>query len=94
MPKPPTTGIRVRDSHAYLGWLAGLAGDTTAAEEHFTTADQICLTDHDEHLSSFDGVLWARWLARTGRLGPARDLTRRNAEHQPRERLERRPGPV
>ena len=35
----------VRDAHAYLGWLAGLAGDTTAAEQHFTTADQICLTD-------------------------------------------------
>ncbi len=72
---------RVCDSHAFLGWLAGLAGDTTAAEEHFTTADQICLThDRDsDHLYSLNGVLWAQWLARTGRGGPARDLTRRNA---------------
>ena len=70
----------VRRSHAYLGWLAGLAGDTTAAEQHFTTADQICLTEDDMHLYSFPGVLWAQWLARTGRGGPARDLTRRNAD--------------
>ena len=76
------TGTSVRDSHAYLGWLAGLAGDTTAAEEHFTTADQIHLTDDPDgdHLYSFSGVLWAQWLARTGRPGPARDLTRRNAD--------------
>ena len=72
----------LRDSHAYLGWLAGLAGDTTAAEQHFTTADQICLTNDpdDDHLYSLLGVWWAQWLARTGRPGPARDLTRRNAE--------------
>jgi tetratricopeptide (TPR) repeat protein len=69
-------------SHVYLGWLAGVAGDTAAAEDHFATADQICLTDHPDgdHLSSFDGIQWARWLARTGRPGPARDLTRRNAD--------------
>ena len=71
----------VRRSHVYLGWLASLAGDTAAAEQHFTTADQICLTDDPDgdHLFSFTGVLWAQWLARTGRGGPARDLTRRNA---------------
>lgn len=72
----------VRNSHAYLGWLAGLAGDTTAAEEHFTIADQSRLADDpdDYHLYSFAGVLWAQWLARTGREGPARGLTRRNAD--------------
>jgi tetratricopeptide (TPR) repeat protein len=70
----------VSDSHAYLGWLAGLAGDTTAAEDHFTAADQINLTDFGRHLSSFTGVQWAQWLARTGRRGPAQDLTRRNAD--------------
>jgi tetratricopeptide (TPR) repeat protein len=70
----------MRNSHAYLGWLAGLAGDTTAAEEHFTTADQICLTDQSEHLYSLAGTLWAGWLARTGRPGPAQDLIRRNAD--------------
>jgi tetratricopeptide (TPR) repeat protein len=72
---------RTRDSHAFLGWLAGLAGDTTAAEGHFTTADQICLASDPDgaHLYSFPGVLWAQWLARTGRPGPAQDLTSRNA---------------
>ena len=72
----------VRIAHGYLGWLAGRAGDTTAAEQHFTTADQICLTDDPDgdHLYSLGGVLWAQWLARTGRGGPARDLTRRNAD--------------
>jgi tetratricopeptide (TPR) repeat protein len=68
----------LRNSHAYLGWLAGLAGDSIAAEEHFTSADQINLADEGTHLYSFLGVLWAQWLARTGRPGPARDLTRRN----------------
>ncbi len=69
-----------RSSQAYLGWLAGLAGDTTAAENRFSTADQISLTDHGEHLYSFGGVAWAQLLARTGRSGPARDLTRRNID--------------
>ena len=67
-------------SHAYLGWLAGLAGDTAAAEDHFTAADQSRLADGGKHLYSFEGVLWAQWLARTGRSGPAQDLTRRNAD--------------
>ena len=71
----------VRVSHAILGWLAGLAGDTTAAEDHFATADQICLIDQGDHLFGFAGVLWGQWLARTGRSGPARNLTRRNAGH-------------
>jgi tetratricopeptide (TPR) repeat protein len=70
----------VRNSQAYLGWLAGLAGDALAAEDHFTTADRINLTDHGEHLYSTPGVLWAQWLGRTGRAGPAQDLTRRNAD--------------
>jgi tetratricopeptide (TPR) repeat protein len=72
----------VGDSHVYLGWLAGLAGDTTAAEQHFSTADQICLTDDPEgdHLYAQAGVWWAQWLDRTGRPGPAQDLTRRNAD--------------
>jgi tetratricopeptide (TPR) repeat protein len=68
------------ESHAYLGWMAGLTGDTTAAEDHFAAADQINLTDQGKHLFSYGGVLWARWLAQTGRPGPAQDLTRRNAD--------------
>ena len=70
----------VRNSHAYLGWLAGLAGDTPAAEQHFTTGDQICLTDEDQHLYSLPGIWWAQWLAATGRGVPALDLTRRNVD--------------
>ena len=65
-------------SRACLGWLAGLAGDAAAAEDHFTSADQIFLTESGQHLYSFEGALWAQWLARTGRDGPAQDLTSRN----------------
>jgi len=76
-----TVGQRdhVRYSHALLGWLAGLAGDAAAAEDHFTTADQTGLTDEGKHLYSLPGVWWAQWLARTGRPGAARDLARQNA---------------
>jgi tetratricopeptide (TPR) repeat protein len=70
----------VCNSHAYLGSLAALAGDTTAAENHFTTADQIHLTDEGEHLYSYRGAQWAQWLARSGRVRPAREVTRRNAD--------------
>ena len=70
--------VGVLDSHAYLGWLAGLAGETAAAEQHFTTADQTSLTDRDKHLYSLNGVWWAQWLAQTGRPLSARDLIRRN----------------
>ena len=36
---------QVRDSHASVGWLAGLAGDTAEAEQQFTAADQIEVAD-------------------------------------------------
>jgi hypothetical protein len=67
---------------AYLGWLAGLAGEASEAEEQFTAADQISLADEPEpgHLSSLPGTHWAEWLARTGRPGPAEVLTQRNVE--------------
>jgi hypothetical protein len=69
------------ESHVLLGWLAGLAGDAAAAEQQFTAADQLEVTDHEgAHLNSFRGTWWADWLARTGRPGPARTLTSRNAE--------------
>jgi hypothetical protein len=68
----------VRDSHVYLGRLADLAGDAAAAEQHFTTAGRIHLANHGRHLYAYNGVLWAQWLARTGRPSPAQDLTRRS----------------
>jgi hypothetical protein len=71
---------QLRDSHAYLGWLAGLVGDVAEAEQRFTAADQIEVVDHGEHLSAIPGTWWADWLARTGRPGPARALTDRNAD--------------
>jgi hypothetical protein len=42
-----TTGDQeeIRNAHAYLGWVASLAGDTAEAEQQFTTADQICVAD-------------------------------------------------
>jgi len=73
---------QIRDSRAFLGWLAGLSGDTAQAEYQFTAADQIQAgNDPDgDHLYSFSGCLWAEWLARTGRPGPARALTDRNLD--------------
>jgi tetratricopeptide (TPR) repeat protein len=70
------------DSHAYVGWLAGLAGDTAEAGQQFTAADQIEVADDPagKHLYSFRGIQWAEWLARTGRTGPAQALTSRNAD--------------
>jgi tetratricopeptide (TPR) repeat protein len=69
-------------SHAYLGWLAGLSGDTIDAGQHFTIADQIhVINDPDgDHLFSVYGIRWAEWLVRTSRLDSARMLTLRNAE--------------
>jgi tetratricopeptide (TPR) repeat protein len=77
-----TSGDRddVRQAHAYLGWLASQAGDTVGAENHFTTADQMCLADRGEHLHLVTGTWWAQVLGRTGRPGPAQDLSRRNAD--------------
>ncbi len=72
----------IRSAHAFLGWLAGLAGDTAEAEQQFTAADQIEVTDDPDgnHLYSLRGAWWADWPARTGRRGPARALTDRNAQ--------------
>jgi tetratricopeptide (TPR) repeat protein len=71
-----------RGAHALLGWVAGLAEDTAEAERQFTAADQINFADDPDgdHLFSTAGIWWAEWLARTGREGPARALTERNAE--------------
>ncbi len=72
---------------AFLGWLDGLSGDTREAEKQFSAADQMMhalgsgqfwsspakgrwLLKHF-HLSSLPGILWAEWLARTGRPDPA-----------------------
>jgi tetratricopeptide (TPR) repeat protein len=74
--------VQICYSHAYLGWVAGLAGDTAEAERQFTAADQVQVTDETDgdHLYSLPGTMWAEWLARSGREGPARTLTKRNAE--------------
>src|SRR6185437_14642936 len=32
---------RIRNEHAYSGWLASLTNDSEQAEQHFTAADQI-----------------------------------------------------
>src|SRR5262249_51151550 len=69
-------------THACLGWLADLVGNTTEAEQRFIAADKI-LFDSDEgngHMSGLEGVQWADLLARTGRPGPAQALAERNAE--------------
>jgi tetratricopeptide (TPR) repeat protein len=77
-------GDREQESYsiAYLGWVADLAGDTLAAEAEFTAADRIAYADdpYGDHLISRRGVLWAEFLARTGRTGPAQRLTERNRQ--------------
>jgi tetratricopeptide (TPR) repeat protein len=79
-----TTGSweRTCSAHAYLGWAAALAADTALADQQFTAANQIHVTNDPDgdHLYSRRGVSWADWLARTGRSAPARALTTRNAE--------------
>ena len=72
--------LDVCESGAYLAWLAGLAGDPAMAEHRFTTADQAEIADSGYHLYTVRGVWWADWLARTGRLGPARAVAGRSAE--------------
>jgi len=70
------------EAHLHLAWVATQLGDAAEAEEQFTAADKLCFAndvDHD-HLYSLSGIWWAEWLARTGRPGPARRLTDRNAE--------------
>jgi len=69
------------NSHAWLGWASGLAGDSIGAEQQFIAADQIKFADNpdDEHIISLPGAWWAEWLARTGREDPAWTLTARNA---------------
>ena len=70
------------NSHAYRGWVSALAGDIAEAEQQFTAADQINVTNDPDgdHLYSLRGIQWAEWLARTGRPGPAQALTDRNNE--------------
>lgn len=60
--------------------MADLAGDTARAEHHFRGADHIEHSDEPDgdHLYSLRGVQWAGFLARTGRVGPARRLTTAN----------------
>jgi hypothetical protein len=72
----------IRNSHAYLGWVAGMAGDTGEAEWQYTTADQIEVAEGPEsgsHMISLRGAWWAEWLAHTGREGTAGTLAARNA---------------
>lgn len=73
---------QIAAAQAYLGWVAGVSGDSVAAEEQFTAADQIEFAVNAEggHLCSVHGSQWAEWLARTGRTGPAQNLTRRNRQ--------------
>ncbi len=54
---------KIRDSHAFLGWLAGLAGDAAQAEQQFTAADQIEVADDP------DGITCTRFAGPGGRNG-------------------------
>ncbi len=82
--------MQIHRPHVSLGWLAGRGGDAAEAGDQFTAADQIWVADDSDgdHLYALGGIWWAEWLARTGRPGPARTLTDRNAEDLPEVWLE------
>jgi hypothetical protein len=71
-------GIRslIRDTRAYLAWLAGLNGDSLTAEQLFALANG---TDPGA-LYGLNGCEWAEWLTRTARPWAAQVLTERNRD--------------
>ena len=73
---------QIGDALTYQGWLADMVGDVAQAERQFTSADQIEVDEQrvGTHLYSSRGVLWADWLARTGRRSAARALNNDNAK--------------
>jgi SIR2-like domain len=73
---------QIGNAQVFLGWLAALAGQTIVAENEFTAADYIYLTDdpYRRHLYAIAGVWWAEFMALTGRTDPARRLTEANRE--------------
>ncbi len=88
---------QVRNAHACVAWLAGLAGHTEQADDHFLAADRLEFAGDPggHHLYSNRGVWWAEHLARTGRTWAARLLTddneslcRRNGWNGARARCE------
>jgi hypothetical protein len=72
----------IRDLHISLAYIAALIGNTSEADQQFAAADQIEVANdkQGDHLYAGRGALWAEWLGRTGRPGPALALTRRNIE--------------
>ncbi|MFF5292609.1 SIR2 family NAD-dependent protein deacylase [Paractinoplanes globisporus] len=71
---------RIKEAAAFQGRVRMLAGETHQADELFMTADRIEYGDNHtgNHLYSVRGIQWAAFLARTGRTGPARELTEHN----------------
>jgi hypothetical protein len=83
---------------AFLGWLAGLSGDAREAEKQFIAADEMTYASAADpfqpvprkvrkllkefHLYSLPGILWAEWLARTGRPDPALALVNTIRGHE------------
>jgi hypothetical protein len=73
----------IRDTNAYIGRFAALAGDTLEAERRFLIADQIengTPSSRSNHLYARNGTWWADHLTLTGRHDPAREITLRNIE--------------
>jgi hypothetical protein len=87
---------QIRTSRVWLGWLAGLSGNTAQAEDHFTAADQVQVGNDTDGKPP---VLIA-WQLVGGMAGPHRpcrhgpDADRPQYGHLPQERLERGCGPV
>lgn len=69
-----------RDAHGFIAYALDLAGQTVAAEEHFTSAGRIevSTTPEGEHIYILVGTRWGDMLLRTGRGTVARSLGERN----------------
>jgi tetratricopeptide (TPR) repeat protein len=69
-----------RDAHNCIAYALDLAGQTVAAEEHFTSASRIEVrtTPEGEHFYILVNTRWADMLLRTGRGTAARSIGERN----------------
>ena len=70
----------IHASHAHMGRLAALVGNTAEAEQQFLAADQVCEDHEGNHLYAVYGSWWANFLALTGRQEPTLILTRHNLD--------------
>ncbi len=87
---------QIEASAAYQGWVAMLAGDSRATEDHFLAADRLAYASEDasDHLYAQRGSRWGEFLARTRPTRPGPDVDRPQPRNQHRAGLEPERGPL